>query len=167
MPAVTTIPPMPASTGSAMSSRSCSSPRSNSRRASSPITKKKNVIRPLLIQWPSVWEIPASPTRIDSVVSQTPRYDDASTFAQIRAAAVAPSRIVALPVSVRRKELSGVSRLRAHAVRPENRVTSAAAMRWRPRRSYGVSATAASGVATRKLKLSSRYRRTASTSCSR
>src|SRR5438093_1949935 len=49
-------------------------------------------------------------------------------FAQASATSVAPSRIVALPVSVRRNELSGVSRLRAHAVRPEKRVASPASI---------------------------------------
>ena len=103
---------------------------------------------------PSVCETPSSPIWIDRFVSQTSRYEVASAFAQISAATTAPSRIVALPVSVRRKELSGVSRLRAHAVRPENRVASPASTAWAA--AQGVSATAASGVATRKLKLSSR-----------
>src|SRR5580700_1863069 len=41
-------------------------------------------------------------------------------FAQIRATTVAPASTEALPVSVRRNDRSGVSRRRAHAVRPEN-----------------------------------------------
>ncbi len=50
---------------------------------------------------------------------QTRSYDAASTLTQTSAATVAASRTAALPVSVRRKARSGVSRLRAHAVRPE------------------------------------------------
>ncbi len=46
----TSIPPLPATSGRATRRRSRSSPMSNSRRASSPITKKKNVIRPLFSQ---------------------------------------------------------------------------------------------------------------------
>ena len=41
-------------------------------------------------------------------------------FTQASAASVAPSRTAALPVSVRRKSRSGVSTLRAQAVRPAN-----------------------------------------------
>ena len=47
-------------------------------------------------------------------------YDDASTFTQTSAATAAASRTAAPPVSVRRNSRSGVSRLRAQAVRPEN-----------------------------------------------
>src|SRR5690242_11913178 len=43
-----------------------------------------------------------------------------SAFAQTSAATAAASRTAALPVSVRRKLRSGVSRFRTHAVRPEN-----------------------------------------------
>ena len=46
----TTIPPIPAASGSATRRRWRSSPRSNSLRASSPTTKKKSVIRPLFTQ---------------------------------------------------------------------------------------------------------------------
>ena len=53
---------------------------------------------------------------------QTRSYDDASTLTHTSAATVAKSRIAALPVSVRRKLRSGVSRLRAQAVRPANGV---------------------------------------------
>jgi hypothetical protein len=57
------MPPTPATKGSANRRRSRSSPRSNSRRASSPTTKKKNVIRPLFTHsrrssatpWPPIW----------------------------------------------------------------------------------------------------------------
>src|SRR5450755_557476 len=41
-------------------------------------------------------------------------------FTHASAASVAPSRIAALPVSVRRKSRSGASRFRAQAVRPAN-----------------------------------------------
>ena len=51
---------------------------------------------------------------------QTRSYDAASTFTQTSAATAAASRNAALPVSVRRKLRSGVSRFRAQAVRPEN-----------------------------------------------
>jgi hypothetical protein len=44
----TVMPPKPASTGSVARRRYRSSPRSNSRRASRPITKKKKVIKPPL-----------------------------------------------------------------------------------------------------------------------
>ena len=44
------IPPIAASTGRAKRLRARSSPRSNSRRASRPTTKKKKVISPLLTQ---------------------------------------------------------------------------------------------------------------------
>jgi hypothetical protein len=52
-------------------------------------------------------------------VSQTLSYEEGSAFTQTSAATVAPSRIAALPVSVRRKSRSGPPRLRDHAVRPE------------------------------------------------
>jgi hypothetical protein len=46
----TSMPATPAASGSVSRRRSRSSPMSNPRRASRPTTKKKNVIRPLLIQ---------------------------------------------------------------------------------------------------------------------
>ncbi len=55
----------------------------------------------------------------DSRVDQNDSYDPAATFAQTSATTVAASRIAALPVSVRRNWRSGVSRFRAHAVRPD------------------------------------------------
>ncbi len=115
----TAIPPTPAASGSTMRRRSRSSPRSNSRRASSPTTRKKSVINPLFSHCRRSWETPAPPMRIESTVSQTRSYDAESTFTHTSAATVAASRNAALPVSVRRKVRSGVSRLRAHAVRPE------------------------------------------------
>ncbi len=60
-----------------------------------------------------------SPRTIESSVSQTLSYEDALTLTQTSAATVAPSRTAALPVCVRRKVRSGVSRFRAHAVRSE------------------------------------------------
>ena len=127
----TTIPPRPASSGSATRRRSRNSPRSNSRRASSPITKKKNVIRPLLIQPRRSIEIECEPSRIESVVVQTRSYDAKSTFAHSSATTTAARRNAALPVSVFRKERSGVWRFRVQAVRPLNGAaeTSVSAMR--------------------------------------
>src|SRR5437016_2300959 len=49
----------------------------------------------------------------------TRSYEAASTFAQTSAVTAAASSTAALPVSVRRKLRSGVSRLRTQAVRPE------------------------------------------------
>ena len=131
-----------------------------------PDHEEEGVIRPLLIQWPQRLGDPgvADPDRQRGV-------PDAAVRRRVhvrpdqgrRGRPQQDGRAAGLGAqegAERRLEA------RAHAVRPENRVTSAAAVRSRPRRSYGVSATAASGVATRKLKLSSRYRRTASTSCS-
>src|SRR5262249_40618965 len=106
--------------GSATRRRSRSSPRSNSRRASSPITKKKKAMRPELIQSRRSSEMPEPPTRIESVVVHTRSYEAGATVAQMSAAATAGRRTAALPVSVRRKERSGVWRLRLHAVRPLN-----------------------------------------------
>ncbi|CAN5469212.1 hypothetical protein BH20ACT17_BH20ACT17_02290 [soil metagenome] len=65
----TTIPPIAAKAGIASRRRSRSSPRSISRLASSPMTRKKNVIRPSLTQWRRSVEIPLpSPTVIASFV---------------------------------------------------------------------------------------------------
>src|SRR5438874_608995 len=65
--------------------------------------------------------------RIDSVVRQTRSYEPTSTFAQTTAATAATSRTTALPVSVRRKPRSGVSRFRTQAVRPVNGDSTATA----------------------------------------
>src|SRR5262245_33102281 len=116
----TAIPPSPASTGSKERRRSRSSPRSSSRLASSPSTKKKNVISPLEIHARRSIERPWSPSATASVVPQTDSYDEASTFTQTSAASAAASRTAAPPVSVRRNDCSGVRRLRTHAVRPVN-----------------------------------------------
>src|SRR5919198_1158562 len=93
-----------------------------------PTTKKKNVISPLLTQYPSSLVIPWDPMRIDSSVLHTDLYDDASTLTQTRAATVAASSTAALPVSVVRKLRSGVGMLRVHAVLPEKSVAWASAI---------------------------------------
>jgi hypothetical protein len=89
---------------------------SNSRRASSPTTKKKNDMRPLFTHSRRSCDTPDPPTRIDRSVRQTLSYEDASAFAQASAPSVAASSTEALPVSVRRNVRSGVSRFRAQAV---------------------------------------------------
>ncbi len=108
----TAIPPSPATSGTAIRRRSRSSPMSNSRRASSPITRKKNVIRPLFSQPRRSWDTPKPPSRSDTGVRHSAWYDPASTFVQTSAAIVAASRTAALPVSVRRNCRSGVCRCR-------------------------------------------------------
>src|SRR6266542_6892068 len=113
------MPLTPATSGTATRRRSRSSPMSNSRRASSPTMKKKNVISPLFSQYRRSSEIPRPPMRIESTVCQTRSYEDESAFTHTSAATAAASRTAALPVSVRRKLRNGVSRFRAHAVRPE------------------------------------------------
>ena len=65
------IPPIAASSGKAKRRRSLSSPRSNSRRASRPTTKKKNVISPLFTQWRRSSVTPAPPTSIESIIPQS------------------------------------------------------------------------------------------------
>src|SRR5438067_8523548 len=60
------------------------------------------------------------PSRTVRWVLQTRSYEAMSTFAQTSATTAAASRTAAPPVSVRRNSRSGVWRLRAHAVRPEN-----------------------------------------------
>ena len=115
----TAMPASAARSGRTNRLRSRSSPRSNSRRASSPTTKKKNVIRPLLTQCRRSREMPCPPRSIERVVLQKRSYDDASAFAHASATIAATRRIAAPPVSVRRNSRSGVWMLRAHAVRPE------------------------------------------------
>src|ERR1022692_1597038 len=116
----TIIPPRPTTSGSASRRRSRSSPMSNSRRASRPTTRKKNVISPEFTQPRKLSARPVVPTRIDSAVCHVAAYPDESMFAQASAASAAASSTAALPVSVRRNWRSGVSRLRAHTVRSEN-----------------------------------------------
>ncbi len=65
------MPPSAASTGTAIRLRSRSSPMSNSRLASSPTTRKKNVIRPSLTQWRRSVETLAPPRWIERFVVQT------------------------------------------------------------------------------------------------
>jgi hypothetical protein len=71
MPTDATTPAAPATTGSAKRRRSRSSPRSNSRLASRPTTKKKNVIRPLFTHPRRSSAIPAPPSRTDSWVDHS------------------------------------------------------------------------------------------------
>src|SRR6266446_3331194 len=120
MATATIIPPRPARIGSATRRRWRSSPMSNSRRASRPTTKKKNVIRPLFTQWRRSCATLEPPTRIVSRVCHTVSYDDPWTFTHTSAATVAASRNAALPVSVRMNSRTGDLRFRAQAVRPEN-----------------------------------------------
>ncbi len=100
---------------------------SNSRLASSPTTKKKKLIRPPFSQCLRSCEIPWLPTRIESRVVQRCSYETSWTLTQTSAASVAASRTTALPVSVRRKLRSGVSTLRAHAVRSPSGAACASA----------------------------------------
>ncbi len=101
---------------------------SNSRRASRPNTKKKNVISPLFTHSRRSSDTPAPASRTDSRAPHTASYDAALTLIHASAATAAATSTAALPVSVRRNTRSGVSRLRAHAVRPAKR--SAAADAW-------------------------------------
>ena len=103
------IPSVPATSGSTNRRRSRRSPRSISRRASSPTTRKKNVISPLLTQVRRSWVTPCEPMRIDSGVRHTDSYEPRSMFAQTSAAAIASTRTPALPDSVCRKERSGAT----------------------------------------------------------
>src|SRR3954454_984175 len=113
------IPPSAATTGIATRERSRSWPRSSSRLASRPTTRKNSVIRPWLTQSRRSIAIAWSPTRIDSTVRQNDSYEsDHGEFAHTSAATVAPSSAAAPAVSVLRKSRSGAARLRAHAVRP-------------------------------------------------
>ena len=64
------MPPTAATSGIVMRRRSRSCPMSSSRLASSPRTRKKNVIRPSFTQCRRSWEIPSSPNWIESFVVQ-------------------------------------------------------------------------------------------------
>src|SRR5437868_9268259 len=90
---------------------------SNSRRASRPTTKKKNVIRPSLTQWRTSCDSAWPPRRNDRSADQTRSYEDASMFTQASATIVAARRKTALPVSVPRNSRNGVPTLRDQAVR--------------------------------------------------
>ena len=92
---------------------------SNSRLASSPTTRKKNVITPSLIQWRRSVESVPPPSRMESVVRHTDSYEcHHGELAHTSAASAAASSTAALPVSVLRKSRTGAARLRAQAVRP-------------------------------------------------
>ena len=67
----TIMPPRPTTSGSVSRLRSRSSPMSNSRRASSPTTRKKNVIRPEFTQPCRSSDRPMLPMVTDSRVDQT------------------------------------------------------------------------------------------------
>src|SRR6266576_5826479 len=126
MPIAAAAPARPATSGSANRRRSLSSPRSNSRRASRPTTKKKNVIRPLLTQSRRSSVNPAWPMRIASSVVHTDSYEWASTLTQTSAAATAPRSAAAPALSVSRNSRSGVGSARAQAVRWVNGAASGA-----------------------------------------
>src|SRR5689334_14511281 len=114
--------------------RSRSSPRSISRLASSPTTRKKNVIRPWFTQWRRSIAMWALPRLIESFVPQTESYESGhGELAQTSAAMVAPSSTAALPVSVARKSRTGAARLRAQAVLPVNGVVAVASAISSPR----------------------------------
>jgi hypothetical protein len=92
---------------------------SNSRRASSPNTKKKNVISPLFTHSRRSSDTPVPASRTDSRAPHTASYDDALMLIHTSAATVIATSTAALPVSVRKNTRSGVCRLLAHAVRPD------------------------------------------------
>src|SRR3954454_2885332 len=116
----TAMPASPAASGSARRDRSRRSPRSNSRRASSPTTKKKNVMSPLLTQPRRSRATDQSSSRISSSLVQKEWYDEVATLAQISASSAPARRNAALPDSVLRKRCRGVAMLFAHAVVPVN-----------------------------------------------
>jgi len=120
MPIGTIMLPSPARNGSASLLRARSSPMSNSRRVSSPTTRKKSAIRPEFTNSRRSIEMLAPRNAPWSSLDHTRSYDESLIFAQISAATVAPARMAALPVSVFRNWRSGVCRLLAHAVVPEN-----------------------------------------------
>src|ERR1700676_3345176 len=81
---------------------------SNSRRASRPTTRKKNVISPELTQPRRSCATAACPTLTDTGVDHTAPYADDAMLAQASAVITAANRTTALPVSVRRNCRSGV-----------------------------------------------------------
>ena len=99
--------------------RSRRSPRSNSRRASSPTTKKKNTIRPLLIHSTADIDSSASPQRTDSSLCHTVTYDDPATFAQTSATRAAARSTAELPASVLRNRRKGVRLRQDHTEVPD------------------------------------------------
>ena len=66
----TTMPASPTSSGSVSLLRIRNSPTSNSRRASSPTTRKKNAISPEFTNSRRVKVMPELPTKTDSGVAQ-------------------------------------------------------------------------------------------------
>ena len=70
MATASAMPPTAPISGSTSRRRSRSDPTSNSRLASSPTTRKKNVIRPSLTQCLRSIEMPSLPIWIDSFVVQ-------------------------------------------------------------------------------------------------
>ena len=67
----TIMPPSPISTGSASLLRTRSSPTSNSRRASSPTTRKNSAISPEFTNWRRSRVRPELPTSTDIRVAHT------------------------------------------------------------------------------------------------
>src|SRR5919108_933229 len=113
----TAIPPTAAAAGSTRRRRSRSSPLSSSRLASSPTTRKKNVMSPWFTTCRRSSEIPASPTRMETVVVQNDSYESHhGEFAQSSASTDAATIATALPVSLLKKSRTGAVRFRAHAV---------------------------------------------------
>src|ERR1700759_1132034 len=103
------MPASPAATGRSRRRWSRNSPRANSRRASSPTTRKKNVIRPLFTQVRSSRLAASGPIRSGNTQDQNASYPAGWMLIQIRAETIVASRIRALPDSVRRKARSGVA----------------------------------------------------------
>src|SRR4051794_21782482 len=111
----TTIPNRPATTGRTTRPRSRRSPRSISRRASSPTTRKNSVMSPLLTHVRSSSVTLACPRRNPSGVVHTDSYEE-PMFAQTRATTMAAARILALPDSVCRNARTGVANCLVHGV---------------------------------------------------
>src|SRR3954451_9106148 len=89
------------------------------------MTKKKNIMRPLLTHARKSIEMLWPRTVMVRKDCQRSSYDDWSTFTQTSAATAAASRIAALPVSLLRYRRRAVSR-RHHVVAASGAVTSAA-----------------------------------------
>ena len=125
----TATPPIAATTGIAKRLRSRNSPRSSSRFASKPTTKKKSVMSPSLTHSRSEADSSPPPKRITNFVVHTDSYEcDHGEFAHRSATTAAPSITNAPPVSVVRKSRTGAARFRAHAVRPAKGVAGASTL---------------------------------------
>ncbi len=120
MPIGRSMPTTPAAAGRMNRRRSRRSPRSNSRRASSPTTRKNSVISPLFTHSRRVRSTLIPPSRTDSSVPQNCSYDPSATLAQTSATTIAPTSTAALPASVRSSRRTGVPTLRFQAVRSLN-----------------------------------------------